>query len=1064
MGLNGEILWARRSHMRRRFLRLLLWSALVVLLLFGGVLAVAYAKQRVLVQLALDEINRDMAGHISIGGSHIAPFEAFPLICIDLEDVRFHASADTAQAPIYAFKDLYLCFRIWDLLRGYLDVRSIHADGGHLDLVLHEDGSLNLLLAKQFATADEGDESALHIHLRDLQLRDFTFSHLQESSGQKVTARIHRLKADFRSIGDSIASELQADLHLDVIGKRDTSFFYDKHIQLDAHLDYDLASQVLRMPLSSLKLQEVEFKAEGSIDISHEVDLDLHVHGEKPDFSLLTAFAPNDVADFLKQFRNAGTITFDGTVKGRSALGMTPHVHISFSCADGWFENPATQKRVDRLAFNGHFTNGGDPTLRQAEFHLLDLNLRPGSGVFSGDIVVLDLVEPFIDVDLHCDLDLDFIGKFLNVEVVKELSGHVQVDMKLTELIDILAPERNLARLKQGVDSELRVRDLHVRLPGHPHPIDDLDIHAAMRKGFVEIDTFSLRMASSDLRLSGSISDLPAIFHHHEKPIELKLAISSRSLKLAELLAYDTALARTQNEELSGLNGHLHFVTTVSGLLDHKPLPIGEFFIDDLRVKAKHYPHALHDVHADILITDTTLRIKELTGTVDDSDLHLDGLVSNYDLWFAERKQGETHVAIDFRSQQLILHDLLTYQGENHLPQEYRDEVLREARFHADADLRFDNNRFRFADLRMSKLTGRIKVHPLKLEDFKGHLHVEDDKLTLDGFSGRMGRTDLAGDLRLFLGDSSAKRPWPDRLALRSSFIDLDALMNYSPEKQVDHDSVFNIFSLPFPDMELRADIGTLKYHRYELKDFRTVLHLKPDHTLMVDTLSVGIAKGSIGLSGTFKAKDPRDIRFTSTLSARDVDLDALMLKFDNFGQDVLLNKNLHGRVSGTVKSTWPMHADLTPILEKGEAQLDIAVVDGSLVNFAPMHAMADFFADKNLDLVRFDTLRNNLRLKDGVLDIPAMNLNSSLGFIELSGKQGLDLRMEYYLRIPWSLVTQAASTKLFGGKRKEEIDPDQVDAIQYRDADRRVRFVNVKVAGTPDDFKVSLGRDKGRR
>jgi len=1047
--------------MRRRLFRILLWLALVVAVLFGSAIALAYAKQRTLVQLALDEINRDMVGHLSIAGSHIAPFEAFPLMCIDLEDVRFRASDDTLAAPIYEIKDLYLCFRLWDLIRGYVDVQSVHAVGGHLDLVLHEDGSLNLLLAKQFAAAEEEDESALHIHLRDLQLRDFTFNHLQGATGQKVTARIAELKADFRSIGDSIAAEVKADLRLDVIGKRDTRFFYNKHIEIDAHLDYDMATQVLQMPLSSLKLQEVEFNAEGSIDISHEVDLDLHVHGEKPDFSLLMAFAPNDVADFLDQFKNAGNIVFDGTVKGRSALGQTPHVHISFSCADGWFENTATNKRMDQLAFNGHFTNGGDPTLRQAEFHLLDLNLRPGSGVFSGDLVVVDFVEPFIDVDLHCDLDLDFVGKFLNVDVLNELGGRVEVDMKLTELIDIAAPERNLARLKQGVDSELRVRDLHVRIPGHPHPIDDLDIHAQMRKGFVEIDTFSLRMATSDLRLRGSISDLPAIFHHHAKPIELKLDLDSRSLKLAELLAHDTAMARKQTEEFSNLSGRMHFVTTVEGLLDHAPLPSGEFFIDDLSVKAKHYPHALHDVHADIIITDKSLRIKDLTAVIDASDLHFNGYVENYDLWFSARKQGETHVAADFTSSQLILHDLLTYQGESYLPEEYRREVLREARFHADADLRFADDRFRFADLRLSKLNGRMKVHPLKLEDFKGHLHVEDDALTLDGFSGRMGRTDLAGDLRVFLGDSTVKRPWPDRLALRSTFIDVDALLNYSPEKEVNHDSVFNIFSLPFPDLELRADIGTLKYHRYELKDFRTVLHLKPDHTLKVDTLSVGIAKGSLGLSGAFTAKDPYDIRFTSTVTARDIDLDALMIKFDNFGQDVLLNKNLHGRVSGTVKSAWPMHADLTPILEKGEAELDIAVVDGSLVRFAPMHAMADFFADKNLDLVRFDTLRNVLKLKNGVLDIPAMNLNSSLGFIELSGKQGLDLKMEYYMRIPWSLVSQAATTKLFGGKRKEEVDPEQEDAIQYRDADKRVRFLNVKVTGTPDDFKVTLGRDK---
>jgi hypothetical protein len=463
----------------------------------------------------------------------------------------------------------------------------------------------------------------------------------------------------------------------------------------------------------------------------------------------------------------------------------------------------------------------------------------------------------------------------------------------------------------------------------------------------------------------------------------------------------------------------------------------------------------------DILISDSTLRIKDLTGTIDASDLHLNGLVRNHDLWFQERKSGETHVAIDFRSDQLILHDLLTYRGENFLPQEYRDEVLREARFHADADLRFVDDAFRFADLRVTKLTGRMKVHPLKLEDFHGHVHMEDDVLTIDDLGGRMGRTDLAADLRVYVGDDPALRKAPDKLHLRSRFLDLDALMNYSPERTVDHDSAFNIFTLPFPDLELITDIGTLKYHRYELKDFRTRLHLKPDHTLQVDTLSVRMANGEAGLKGTFTARDPKDIRFTSELVAKELDLDALMIKFDNFGQDVLLNRNLHGRVSGRVRSTWPMHADLTPIMEKGEAHLDIEVVDGSLVQFTPMHAMAEFFVDKNLDLVRFDTLRNELHLRDGVLDIPAMNLNSSLGHMEISGRQGIDLTMDYYMRIPWSLVTQAASTKLFGGRRKEEVDPEQVDAIQYRDTDKRMRFLNVRVTGTPDKYDVSLGRDK---
>lgn len=826
-------------------------------MLFAAVIAIAMAKQREVVRYAVDEVNQDLVGRLSIGGSHISPFESFPDISIDLEDVRFHATDDTLQQPIYHIEDLYVGFDLWDIVRGRYNIHSLHGEGGFLDLVQHPDGSLNLLVAKNMGDTTASDTSAFHLDLSDVRLRNFTFSHHHEGTGKHVEARIDELWAVLFMANGTIGADVLGDLHMDVYGHTENNFFHNKHVELDVHLDFNEDTRMLEMPPSTVILQAVEFNAEGTIDLQHDVDMDLHVHGEKPDFSLLTAFAPEDVAEFLAQFRNAGTIAFDGTVKGRSAHGMTPRVDIRFDCADGYFENTHTSRKVDQLAFKGSFTNGGDPTLKAAEFHLRDFHLRPGSGDFSGDVIVKDFTSPHVDVDLHCDLDLGYVGEFLNVEILNQVGGHVQVDMKLIELIDIEQPELNLARLKQGIDSDLRIRDLHFRIPGHPHAVDDLDVHAQMRQGFVEIDTFRLRMAKSDLKLSGSISDLPAIFHHTQKPVELKLAVESHQLIMRELLAFDTAMARTQHEELTGLSGHMRFVTSVNDLLDHEPLPLGEFFIDDLTVKAKHYPHRLHDVHADVIITDSTLRIADLTGTIDQSDIHFDGLVKDYGLWFTERKQGETHVAIDFRSQQLILHDLLTYKEENFLPPEYRDEVLREARFHADADLRFTDNAFRSADLRLQKLTGKMNVHPLKLEDFHGHLHVEDEVLTLDDMAGRMGRTDIACDLRLFLGKDPAARQAPDRLDLRAAFLDLDAMMNYRTEKEVDHDSAFNIFSLPFPDLELLTDIGTLKYHRYELKDFRTRLHLKPDHTLQVDTLSTRIAQGSIGLRGSFTAKDP---------------------------------------------------------------------------------------------------------------------------------------------------------------------------------------------------------------
>jgi len=57
-------------------------------------------------------------------------------------------------------------------------------------------------------------------------------------------------------------------------------------------------------------------------------------------------------------------------------------------------------------------------------------------------------------------------------------------------------------------------------------------------------------------------------------------------------------------------------------------------------------------------------------------------------------------------------------------------------------------------------------------------------------------------------------------------------------------------------------------------------------------------------------------------------------------------------------------------------------------------------------------------------------------------------------------MVTQVAFKKLFG-KKQEEVDNDQVDAIQYREKDKKIHFINLKFTGTPDEYKMGLGRAK---
>jgi len=270
------------------------------------------------------------------------------------------------------------------------------------------------------------------------------------------------------------------------------------------------------------------------------------------------------------------------------------------------------------------------------------------------------------------------------------------------------------------------------------------------------------------------------------------------------------------------------------------------------------------------------------------------------------------------------------------------------------------------------------------------------------------------------------------------------------------------VFDLPFSNMNFTFDVAQMNYHRYLLNDFMLQGRMQTNHYIYVDTLALKAAGGSMQLNGYFNGSNPRSIYFSPNMTLSHVDLDKLLFKFDNFGQDQLVSDNLHGQLSGTLTGAIHMHPDLIPVIDDSELNMDIEVVNGSINNFAAFQALSDYFTDKNLNNVRFDTLRNNLTLKNGDLIIPNMNINTSLGFFEIEGRQGLDLDMNYVMRIPLKVVTKAGFKRLFGDKDRD--NTDQIDEIEYRDDSKRTKFVTVNVSGTPDDYKVGLGKGKEKK
>jgi hypothetical protein len=1043
--------------------KIVIWVLGLILVTLGIIatgMGILYVKQKQITQWAVEKINEGVEGHLEITKSNISLTHHFPFLDLNLQGVKFYASEKSNDKPIYQIDNLYLGFRLFDLLQSKFDIKLLEIKGGYVDLIQFKNGDLNLLLAKNIKSGTTTSEStsSLDIHLKKLIVEDFNVSFLQPDSNS-YQCHIASTHLSLQSLGGDIELSAKSTLIFTWLRKAKPTFFHDKHFSFTADLWFDSKKRKLTIQESHIGLEDAKFFAEGSVTFTASPWLDLAIKGEKPDFTLFMALAPPEAASIIRQYSNQGNVFFEGTIRGETSNGKQPAIDFKFGCSDGLIENIKANKAIDQLGFRGSFTNGKSRSLSSSRFELVNFSFRPSRGTFKGNLTVHDFTNPQVALTVMSDLDLDFLADFLQLDQVEDLKGYVQLKMNFNELVDIEKPENSLVKLKEGIESELIVENLSFKVPDQDLNVTRFNAHAEMKGGKLTLDSLSIHIGNSDIRLNGSISDLPSLFHRHNKDVDIRLHASGKKIVLRELLSFDTALSKTIQEELLDYEAKLGFVTSVSQL-KKSPLPLGEFYIYDLHTSLKKYPHALHDLRADMIVTDSSFQLKDLSGKIDESDFHFNGQLVNYALWFDSIQRGDTRFEFDFFSKHLKLRNLLTYQGESYLPKDYQDEVLKDLRLHGFTELYFTED-FKSADLLVSKVEAKLRIHPMKIEQLNGRIHYEDKHVTIQNLSAKMGSSDFNINMSFYTGSQPDLKKRNNKFTLQSKFLNLDELLNFDLQKTKtphDHANAFNIFEVPFTDMVFATSIEKIRHHHVLIQDLKGYARMQQNHFLYFDTLLFKTAGGTLSMNGYFNGSNPKKIYLKSDTRFENLNIDQLLFKFDNFGQDFMISQNLHGQLTGNITSLIRIHPDLTPILTEGEAHLGILVVNGTLNNFAPLQAMSSYFKDRNLNRVRFDTLQNKMHLKNGVLTLPAMTINSSLGFIEIEGTQSLDLNMDYLIRIPLRLVTQVGFRALFGGKNKEEVDPDQVDAIQYRDKDKRVRFLNVRVKGKPDKFDFSLG------
>ncbi len=557
---------------------------------------------------------------------------------------------------------------------------------------------------------------------------------------------------------------------------------------------------------------------------------------------------------------------------------------------------------------------------------------------------------------------------------------------------------------------------------------------------------------SGQLQLDRIIADMDGQFIlHRGSGVEMDLYAAARNLEIHEVL---DLLPSEISNPLQGIkgNGILQLYSRITGTVSSRLTPKieADFQTSNANLSWDKLPFSLKNLNLKGSYSNggqfnpvtTSLNIESLHAAIGSDHLSLSGRIHNfYDPDFSFKLKGDIHPEqwMKWYEQIPLDHSRGTIYSDITVSGSYDRLKPKGQRF-----LTFD-----FAGgLSLEDVMFRIHKDDTPFTNLNGTIHIEND-FWEPSLSGSLGKSDftLSGSgLNLISYLLKKDEPLVASATLRTNQLDLQEIMDSFSRADKERGG-----SIHFPErLRLKLDfvVNGFVMQRFKASNVRGVASYDTP-VLRIDSLNMQTMDGT--LRGNYRmTQDPRgEIGVNVNASLYKLDITELFYSFNNFGQDQITDEHLKGTISGS--SMFSASFDSTFSIRKKSilSESNISIQNGELNGFAPLLALSRFVEVEELENIKFETLENNILIKDSQVIIPSMEIHTNALNMSASGIHEFNNHYDYRLKLKLSDILYRKSR----GARNSEFD------IADDNSDTRALFLKVSNDGA--GAQVEMDREK---
>lgn len=294
-----------------------------------------------------------------------------------------------------------------------------------------------------------------------------------------------------------------------------------------------------------------------------------------------------------------------------------------------------------------------------------------------------------------------------------------------------------------------------------------------------------------------------------------------------------------------------------------------------------------------------------------------------------------------------------------------------------------------------------------------GAVFLKNNDVGVNGLSARLGNSDLNmnGMFTNLIGYFKKESTLQVAMNVQSNMIRVEDLGTTSKEVQKQANAPRTYILPHLIDGKLKLSIDKLSYEGHEFDQIRGDLLLN-DRTLSFNDIKFKTSGANITGSVKIMEQSEESFHTVSTLSSSNIQLRQLMKDWKNFSQQVIRDEHISGQAAAHLYLEAPFDLRAGINMKHVKSDLQLKIENGRLKGVEAFNSIVESlknpaaklvlgagnvksFGDKLSDL-KFETLENTLVIRDGVISIPEMKINSSALNIETRGTHTFDNKIDY--------------------------------------------------------------------